>query len=107
MSVFGSPRAGSLFSFLEVVKMNSLGRFDMELAARGLAMLREEQRREIRRAIEHVKWRSMADEWFREEWHRSVALRRRSGNKWQPDNGGGFTLRPVVRVWRPGCRRGR
>ena len=88
--------------------MNSLGRFDMELAVRGLAMLREEQRREIRRAIEHVKWRSIADDWFRREWYRAEALRRRSaGGNWEPDKGGGFTLLPVARVWRPGYRRKR
>lgn len=55
--------------------MNQTARFEAELTAIGVARLREEHRREIEGAIDHVKWPMTAqDRWFRREWYRAEAV---------------------------------
>ena len=56
--------------------MNNIGRFDNEMVAVAVSLLREQYRDEIERAIDNAK-RLPWDKWWRRQWYRAGALRRR------------------------------
>lgn len=64
------------------MKKITVSSFDKMIEEHGARFLREQHRDEIERAIRNVK-RTAWDKWFRREWHRAAAQRRR-GHRLRP-----------------------
>jgi hypothetical protein len=56
--------------------MNNIGRFETEIEANGAALLRQQYRDEIERAVRNAK-RTAWDKSFRRQWYRAAAQRER------------------------------
>ena len=74
--------------------MRNNRRFDNQIEAVAASLLRSQYADEIERAIDRAKRPLTArDRWFRKEWYRAGALRRRT---WQP------VQDEVAGAWEPG-----